>query len=72
MNLKKVWVVGKYMGGKTGKLWELGGVFSTKTKAIAACINWRYWCAPVCLDKAFPDKTIQIPAAFYPITRKRK
>lgn len=63
----KVWVMAQikgYTGEEHGWKWELGGIFTTKEKAIAACVDQNdcIWEDPV--DVAFSRETEYMDAYF--------
>jgi hypothetical protein len=66
MDVMKVWVVNRNVG-RNGLDWEFCGVFSTKDKALEACLNDDYWIGPAYLDE-FDDteETINWVGAWYP------
>ena len=57
----KVWIVGKW-----GTPWAFQGVFTTKQKAIAACVDWNYFIGPALLDEVLPSENMPWPGAYYP------
>ena len=64
---KKLWVVGKYRGGKAKNvLWDFNGVFDSKLKAEEACIDSTYFIGPVVLNQSLPHETIEWPNCSYP------
>lgn len=63
----KLWAVGQYRATvREGTVWDLQGVFTTRTKAGAACVNERYCLFPVIVNKEYPDRTILAPHAEWP------
>jgi hypothetical protein len=63
----KLWIVGKVLNEKTCS-WEFIGVFDSECKADFACLDSSYFFAPVTLNEAFPDYTVDFPEARYPRT----
>lgn len=63
-----LWVVGKYIDDEdSGIVWEFGGVFDDKDKAIAACQNKYYFIGPVKLNKTLPEEAVEWAGAYYPV-----
>lgn len=67
INIERVFVVGKALDDPGA--WELQGVFTSEERAVAACLNWRYFVGPLKIDKEISDKTMQWDGAYYPIVR---
>ena len=67
----KVWIVGQYKGGKTGKvLWTFQGVFDNEKRAVKACKDKNYFIGPTDLNKELPKKTVSWPGFYYPLCEK--
>lgn len=61
----ELWVVGKLICYET-KTWEFQGVYSSKEKAINACIKDEYFIGPATLDSGLPDESVEWGGAYYP------
>jgi len=61
--LPQVWFVGQY---RSKKIFEIQGIFSTKTKAIDACRKRTYFILPLWLNEQLPDKTTIPKNVTYP------
>ena len=61
-------IVGKFTGTRiTDREWELIGVFSSESLALAACEGHRlYFVVPAVLDVVQPDSTTDWVGAYYP------
>lgn len=79
----ELWVVGRYRGPEPpadeqllrgdppGVLapWEFLGVFSSESKAVAACSQRLDFVAPAVLDERQPDEATGWPRAHYPLAK---
>lgn len=61
--MSTVWIVAQVKDPEIGQ-WELGGVFSTKEKAIAACIDPDDGIWKETLDRAYPRETSIAPTEY--------
>jgi hypothetical protein len=61
----EVWVVAQVLS-EDGKTWELGGVFTSRDKALAVCTQPNDAIFPVTLDHFIGRETVAIPA-FWPV-----
>ena len=61
-----VWIVGQVKDRATGD-WELGGVFTTRDKAISACIHPDDCIWEETLDRAYPRDTSFPPDLVFPL-----
>ena len=71
----ELWIVGKYIGIALkidGMVWEFGGVFSDKQKAIGACTNENMFVGPALLDEILPDESTNWEGCWYPLIEKEK
>jgi len=63
----QLWVVGQYRGHiEDAVAWDFQGLFSSKEKAIEACVGDHYFCGPVVLDRKLPAKVLVWEGAYYP------
>lgn len=61
----KLWLVGQNKGD--GRC-EIQGIFDSKDAAKAACEKINYWLAPLNLNEALPDSTIEKwEGAYFPM-----
>lgn len=61
----EIFIVGKYIKKtKDGAVWEFEGVFSSKDKAEAACVDRNYFVGP-CLFNRIPSDC-EWPGCYYP------
>lgn len=67
--MDKLWLCGQYRSGEklTEIVWDFQGIFSTKEKAVAACLNKNYFIAPIKLDEEIPDAPEFMPDVEYPL-----
>lgn len=65
----QLWLCGQCKSGEKLEsiIWEFQGIYSTRTKAVAACRNSNYFICPVTLDEELLDETMQMPDTEYPI-----
>ena len=63
---RMVWVMGQ-VKSQDGSVWELGGVFSTEDKAVAACAGAEDCVWPVALDEVLPRETVEEKRGYYPL-----
>lgn len=63
----ELWIVGEW---KDDGPWEIAGVFDSKEKAVAACLNDCYFIGPVILNEALTAETVIWPGAYYPLCAK--
>lgn len=62
---KKLWIVGQVV--KNSRIdWEFAGIFSTKEKAIEACLDLTYFIGPCVLDQKIPEESVEWPNCYYP------
>ncbi|MFI7448092.1 hypothetical protein ACIBQX_11390 [Nonomuraea sp. NPDC049714] len=54
-----LWIMGQ-VKSQDGSLWELGGVFSSREKAVAACVEPTDCVWPVVLDEVAPRETVEV------------
>lgn len=64
-----VWIVAQVKDQETGD-WELGGVFSTRERAVTACTHPDDGVWEETLDQAYPRET-SIPPTFYPLRERQ-
>jgi hypothetical protein len=60
-----LWVAGQALSDD-GREWAFVGVYSTEEKAVAACLDWRFWVAPIALDFITPPEESKWPGCYYP------
>lgn len=48
--------------------WEMVGVFSTRELALAACVRYSQFIAPLEMDQSTPEETTVWPGVEYPLT----
>jgi hypothetical protein len=67
-----VWVVTQHIENRSDGhcSFDICGVFSDEEQAVAACKDWRYGVIPLELNKAYPEETVEVPGAYYPIKVK--
>jgi len=66
----KLWIVGQNKGfDKKSKVvaWEFQGVFTTKRKAIKACVDHTYFIGSAILNDIIPNESISWPDCYYPV-----
>lgn len=68
----ELWVVGKYIEivytrNIEGIVWEFGGIFSDKQKAINACTNKDMFIGPAILDYAVASVSEVWKGCWYPL-----
>lgn len=62
----KVWILAHVKDVETGD-WELGGVFTTRELAIAACVHPYDGIWEETLDRAYPRDETEYAPTFYPL-----
>lgn len=64
----KFWICGQYRSGDPlNTVWDFQGIFSTKEKAIKACLSRNYFIVSAKLDEEIPDETKTWPGVKYPL-----
>ena len=63
--MNKLWIVGKWHG-KNAK-WEFFGVFSTREKAINACLDKYFFIGSAILDESLPKELVEWKDFCYPL-----
>lgn len=58
-----VWIVGKTVCGGE---WEVKGVFTDESQAIAACTEDTHFVGPIVMNTILPDETQEWPGGYYP------
>lgn len=63
-----VWVLGQ-VKSQDGSVWEIGGVFSTREKAVAACSDPWDCVFPMKLDEVLSRETVESDDLVYPLAQ---
>lgn len=66
MHGMQLWIMGQTKS-PDGSVWELGGVFSSREKAVAACLERTDCVFPATVDEVYGRKTEDAPGCFYPL-----
>ncbi len=66
---RQLWVMGQVKSAD-GNVWELGGVFSSEEKAVAACVEPTDCVWPIALDEIQPRGVVEVGS--YPLARERR
>jgi hypothetical protein len=61
----EVWIVGQQRP-ELDHRWELCGIYTSKAKAVAACLDASYFVGKVPLNKPAPDESTEFPESQYP------
>lgn len=64
--MTKVWILAQVKNAESGD-WELGGVFSTRDLAIAACVDPYDGIWEETLDRVYPRGEPEYVPTFYPL-----
>lgn len=62
----KLWAMGQVKNAD-GSAWELGGVFSTREQAVAACMEPTDCVFSVVVDRVLPRETVFLDDCVYPM-----
>ena len=73
----RLWMVQQFVKGIWNErdqkwdesLFEFTGIFDSRDKAINACRDHNYIVTPVTLNEQLPHERIDMPGAFYPISK---
>jgi hypothetical protein len=70
--MTELWITGRWYYQRRGQrpLWSLGGIFSTKEKAIAATREPTDFIAPWTLDQDLMDDNELMRGLYYPLTEE--
>lgn len=69
--IMKVWIAGRYIDGEPPKVaWGFIGVFSTRAKAISACMDVNCFIAPFIMDEPANKEETIIRDVEYPLVEK--
>jgi hypothetical protein len=49
-----------------GVIYEIQGVFDSEEKAVAACLNEKYWTGRLALNHSYADATVEWDIAYFP------
>jgi hypothetical protein len=68
--MTELWIAGKLI--KSGKNWEILGVFSTEQLAVDACSTDDHFVGPIKLDEKLSEDNIDWAGHYYPISAVSK